>query len=989
MNGEGCVVTIPTYVSKQEDGSTFTAYQVVIAFKGHEWKTSVRYSTFRLLHDAVKRRFPSARLPKLPPKKLVGNASEEFLDKRRVELANYLQELLSVPAIRSSEEVFRILELSSPIGSGSAETTESNLASEQASRRGVVTHDFDGDSSQNLLSLKPDEVITILRENDPHGLGWWWGEKSDGSQGYFPSSYIRFEQGDNPPLQQRKHTEIVALRLQSPSFAQDRQPGQKKPPPPLPVRGGSAILLPTACVQNRNGRKEGEAAPNLKSSQRQNSPVLAQRSQQPTPQRKLSSGSQAAPITINRPVVPPRTAAGAPATGLALPDSGSKDRRTRIATEILSTERTYMDGLKWLTEEYKPALLKLHEEVVNETTIKKIFSNLEIILNLNKTLLSELETRMKTWDSEKTSIGDLFKGLAPYLKMYKDYGNNFESASETCQQIRENPTVNACLETVKGKCQSLTIEALLITPIQRLPRYNLLIEDLLRNTPETHPDYSNLVEALKSTKEVADYINDSIRQAEQSAKFRNLASQGEQFRILLEAHRTLVMEGKVTLAERKTKSQWMICLFNDIFVPAKSQKAEVTPQLKVPLTLTWLNPDGPDLKEPAFEIITPERRFVFVVATPQERQNWVKAIGDGIQNNIQNKSDCDLLKRQGFYAYSTGGEFNGQWLSGKRHGSGRLEYFNGNVYDGEWMEDMRHGRGTLTYFSGEVYTGEWLNDKKHGQGTMTYSNGATYVGQWEEGLRSGSGTITFKNGDVFEGKFNSDRASGKGKLRYRVGFTYEGFFEDDRKHGLGMLRSDDGKQEYQGSWVNGRKDGVGTMNYADGSVYQGNWHEDKKHGTGKLTEVDGAEYNGEWVKDLREGKGTQHYSNGDVYEGLWKDDKRNGHGILLSKEGHKYEGEWSNGRRQGKGTMTFIHGEKYEGLWLNDRAHGTGLWMTTDGTKFEGKWTHGQRDGKCSISQPGKPKDAAFQGICKDNIVTGTSEKVFELAPLLLDLNVL
>jgi len=37
-----------------------------------------------------------------------------------------------------------------------------------------------------------------------------------------------------------------------------------------------------------------------------------------------------------------------------------------------------MDGLKWLTEEYKPALLKLHEEVVNETTIKKIFSNLEV-----------------------------------------------------------------------------------------------------------------------------------------------------------------------------------------------------------------------------------------------------------------------------------------------------------------------------------------------------------------------------------------------------------------------------------------------------------------------------------------------------------------------------------------------------------------------------------------------------------------------------------
>jgi hypothetical protein len=57
------------------------------------------------------------------------------------------------------------------------------------------------------------------------------------------------------------------------------------------------------------------------------------------------------------------------------------------------------------------------------------------------------------------------------------------------------------------------------------------VQDLLRNTAETHPDYNNLADALKSTKEIADYINESIRQAEQSAKFRNLATQGEQFRV--------------------------------------------------------------------------------------------------------------------------------------------------------------------------------------------------------------------------------------------------------------------------------------------------------------------------------------------------------------------------------------------------------------------------------------------------------------------------
>jgi hypothetical protein len=75
----------------------------------------------------------------------------------------------------------------------------------------------------------------------------------------------------------------------------------------------------------------------------------------------------------------------------------------------------------------------------------------------------------------------------------------------------------------------------------------------------------------------------------------------------------------VTLAERKSKSQWMLCLFNDIIVPAKLQRyasdarharhdtthttrraltfprvvtrGEIIPQLTVPLPLTWLHTD--------------------------------------------------------------------------------------------------------------------------------------------------------------------------------------------------------------------------------------------------------------------------------------------------------------------------------------------------------------------------------------------------------------
>lgn len=47
-------------------------------------------------------------------------------------------------------------------------------------------------------------------------------------------------------------------------------------------------------------------------------------------------------------------------------------------------------------------------------------------------------------------------------------------------------------------------------PIQRIPRYRMLLEVLLSATPEQHPDYKQLSEALETVRDVANYINTHI-----------------------------------------------------------------------------------------------------------------------------------------------------------------------------------------------------------------------------------------------------------------------------------------------------------------------------------------------------------------------------------------------------------------------------------------------------------------------------------------------
>jgi len=56
----------------------------------------------------------------------------------------------------------------------------------------------------------------------------------------------------------------------------------------------------------------------------------------------------------------------------------------------------------------------------------------------------------------------------------------------------------------------LTLSGYLIMPIQRIPRYKLLLEVILQNTQPDHPDYANLQKALSEVETIALTINDAI-----------------------------------------------------------------------------------------------------------------------------------------------------------------------------------------------------------------------------------------------------------------------------------------------------------------------------------------------------------------------------------------------------------------------------------------------------------------------------------------------
>lgn len=81
------------------------------------------------------------------------------------------------------------------------------------------------------------------------------------------------------------------------------------------------------------------------------------------------------------------------------------------------------------------------------------------------------------------------------------------------------------------------LSTLLMLPLQRIPRYVLLMTALNDATPPKHPDSKRCIKSLDKIKEVAEFVNKEKQIAEnmqQLAEIDSLISGGADVRVLLE-----------------------------------------------------------------------------------------------------------------------------------------------------------------------------------------------------------------------------------------------------------------------------------------------------------------------------------------------------------------------------------------------------------------------------------------------------------------------
>jgi len=156
------------------------------------------------------------------------------------------------------------------------------------------------------------------------------------------------------------------------------------------------------------------------------------------------------------------------------------------------------------------------------------------------------------------------------FKVYTRYINNYDNTMNTYGRCLKISGFVSLIEQCRDHAdvQGHDLLSFLILPVQRIPRYSLLLRELLKHTWSDHVDYADLEYSLKRMEDVANYLNDKKAEAENISKVNEVWNKISGLPLVLSPDRRFVRNGEVRIGEKGGKER-KLYLFNDTLIISK------------------------------------------------------------------------------------------------------------------------------------------------------------------------------------------------------------------------------------------------------------------------------------------------------------------------------------------------------------------------------------------------------------------------------------
>uniref|UniRef100_A0A6G1SKV0 Spermatogenesis-associated protein 13 n=1 Tax=Aceria tosichella TaxID=561515 RepID=A0A6G1SKV0_9ACAR len=326
--------------------------------------------------------------------------------------------------------------------------------------------------------------------------------------------------------------------------------------------------------------------------------------------------------------------------------------RANVVLELINSERDFVQHLKDVVEGYLYRARK-HPEIFTAQRIKTIFANIEQLYEFQREFLDELEKCINWSDLAQSRVGRCFLQYEKGFSVYHYYCNNHPNATSELQELYTKPIFRTFFEEcrLKQNMIDISLNGFLLTPIQKICKYPLQLNELLKNTAESHPDYIDVLNALKSMRNCANLANERKRRIEALADVMSFQEKFENWSgpKLSETSSILIHSGEVSKMISHTKSQGVqLFLFDHLLLYSKRdmiKRNNLILKGRICMDTVTQISDADEFKpRKSFKLFCSEQQnwFVFTTKTEKEKDDWIRAFEN--ERNLVESDEMENFK---------------------------------------------------------------------------------------------------------------------------------------------------------------------------------------------------------------------------------------------------------------------------------------------------------------------------------------------------------
>nr|DBA26842.1 TPA: hypothetical protein GDO54_011049 [Pyxicephalus adspersus] len=334
----------------------------------------------------------------------------------------------------------------------------------------------------------------------------------------------------------------------------------------------------------------------------------------------------------------------------------------RVVQEILQTERTYVQDLKSIVEDYLNCICDQRRLSLGTEERSALFGNIRDIYHFNSELLKDLEN----CDNDPVAIAECFVSKSEEFHIYTQYCTNYPRSVAVLTECMRNKILAKFFRERQEVLQHcLPLGSYLLKPVQRILKYHLLLHEISNHLDKDTEGYDVVLDAIDTMQRVAWHINDMKRKHEHDIRLQEIQSLLTNWKGPdLTSYGELVLEG--TFRFQRAKNERTLFLFDRLLLITKKRDDTYTYKAHIlccNLMLVEVIPKEP-LSFSVFHYKSPKLQHTVQAKSQQEKRLWILHLKRLILENHPAKIpakakqailEMDAIHHPGF-SYSAEGE---------------------------------------------------------------------------------------------------------------------------------------------------------------------------------------------------------------------------------------------------------------------------------------------------------------------------------------------